>query len=106
MLSLNIKYDFLVELLRRMIRLMAELTQMNYCYCLFCETKRCQQVANALEKAGIHRALSPKIIKRQRRQGKNIDILFDLLPGYVFVYSSEPVDLSAMMVECVIIALG
>lgn len=79
---------------------------MNYCYCLFCETKKCQLVANALEKAGTQRALSPKIIKRQRRQGKNIDILFDLLPGYVFAYSSEPVDLSAMMVEGVIRVLG
>lgn len=102
MLSLNIKYDFLVELLRRMIRLMAELTQMNYCYCLFCETKKCQQVANALEKAGIHRALSPKIIKRQRRQGKNIDILFDLLPGYLGVEDEFfPGEIKEMILEAV-----
>ena len=35
------------------------------------------------------RAFSPQIVKRQRKQGKNVDVRFDLLPGYVFAYTDE-----------------
>ena len=35
------------------------------------------------------RAFSPQIVKRQRKQGKNVDVCFDLLPGYVFVFVTE-----------------
>lgn len=60
-----------------------------YAYCLFCQTQKCRYIARALEKRGVLRAFSPQIIKRQRVQGKNIERLYDLLPGYVFVYAEE-----------------
>ncbi|MBQ8136149.1 MAG: hypothetical protein IJ174_01825, partial [Clostridia bacterium] len=59
-------------------------------YCLHCETQKCNKVADHLQNAGILRAFSPKILSRQRKQGKNIEHLYDLLPGYVFAYTEEP----------------
>ena len=42
-----------------------------------------------MEKRGADRAFSPQIIRKQRKQGENIKKTFDLLPGYVFVYSEN-----------------
>lgn len=60
-----------------------------YVYCLFCQTQKCRTVAIALEQRGIPRAFSPQIINRQRIKGKNLDVKYDLLPGYVFVFTDE-----------------
>lgn len=61
-----------------------------YAYCLFCETQRCKLIASMLEmRDPALRAFSPQIVKRQRKQGKNLDVRFDLLPGYVFVFAGE-----------------
>lgn len=80
---------------------------MQYCYCLFCETIICKKVAYRLEQSGIDIAFSPQIVRRQRKEGKNIEIMFDLLPGYVFAYSTQPVKgLSQLKVEGVIKVLG
>ncbi|MFR5986491.1 MAG: transcription termination/antitermination protein NusG [Christensenellales bacterium] len=80
---------------------------MQYCYCLFCETSKCRKVAFLLEKNGLERAFSPQIVRRQRKKGKNIELMFDLLPGYVFAYSSQPVkEMSQLKVDGVIRLLG
>ena len=42
-----------------------------------------------MEIRGAKRAFSPQIIRKQRKQGENIKKKFDLLPGYVFIYSEE-----------------
>ena len=60
-----------------------------YVYCLFCVTQRCKVIAQLMEVRGANRAFSPQIIRKQRKQGKNIERCFDLLPGYVFIYSEE-----------------
>ena len=60
---------------------------MMFAYCLFCQTQKCRDIAHILEKRGVMRAFAPQIIKRQRVKGKNTDALYDLLPGYVFLYS-------------------
>ena len=60
-----------------------------YAYCLFCRTQRCKIIAKLLEIRGAGRAFSPQIIRKQRKQGENVRKLFDLLPGYVFIYSEE-----------------
>ncbi len=62
-----------------------------FIYCVFCITQRCDRIAEVLESCGVSRAFSPKIVRRQRRQGKNEDVVFDLLPGYVFLYSEEEI---------------
>ena len=62
-----------------------------YAYCLFCETQRCKAIAYQLMHCGItDQAFSPQIIKRQRTKGRNIDVLTDMLPGYVFLFSEKP----------------
>ena len=60
-----------------------------YAYCLFCLTQRCKVIAKLMEIRGADRAFSPRIIRKQRKQGQNITKEFDLLPGYVFVFSEE-----------------
>ena len=42
-----------------------------------------------MEIRGAGRAFSPQIIRKQRKKGENIEKRFDLLPGYVFIYSEE-----------------
>ena len=60
-----------------------------YAYCLFCRTQRCSRIAQLLEIRGASRAFSPKILSKQRKQGLNMPVERDLLPGYVFVFSEE-----------------
>lgn len=80
---------------------------MQYCYCLFCETKRCKKVASVLEMSGISRAFSPQIVKRQRKNGKNVELLFDFLPGYIFAFTNTPInDVSLLRIDGVIRVLG
>ena len=42
-----------------------------------------------MEVRGANRAFSPQIIRKQRKQGENVEQCFDLLPGYVFIYSEK-----------------
>ena len=63
-----------------------------FVYCLQCQTQRCRIIAELLEKKGAFRAISPQIISRHRKQGKLEDHAYDLLPGYVFVYSQEQLE--------------
>ena len=80
---------------------------MEYVYCIFCETRRCRAVADKLQEKVVDIAFSPQIVKRQRKAGKNIDMLYDLLPGYVFAYSStELSNISFLRVDGVIRILG
>ena len=63
-----------------------------FAYCLQCQTQRCRIIAELLEKKGALRAFSPRIISRQRKQGKLEDHAYDLLPGYVFVYTEQQLE--------------
>ena len=58
-----------------------------FVYCLFCETQRCKVIARLMEIRGVIRAFSPQIVRRQRKKGENREVQFDLLPGYVFIFS-------------------
>ena len=62
-----------------------------YVYCMFCETQRCKVIAKLMEIRGAMRSFSPQIVRRQRKKGQNLEKQFDLLPGYVFVYSEQPI---------------
>lgn len=62
-----------------------------YAYCLFCETQKCKIIANIIEhKYGI-RCISPEIIQRKWTKGVCEALRHTWLPGYVFLYSDEPV---------------
>ena len=55
-----------------------------YTYCLFCETGRCDHVAKSIMRKISCRALYPKQVQHTWSKGKMVDIIHDLLPGYVF----------------------
>lgn len=58
-------------------------------FCLFCETNKCDYVAQiATLKFPCH-ALSPKQVQHIRSKGTMEDIIRDLLPGYVFLYTED-----------------
>ena len=58
-------------------------------YCVFCQTQRCGAIASWLSKTHMGQAVSPKVTMRERKEGVNRDVLRDLLPGYVFLFSEE-----------------
>ena len=63
---------------------------MHY-YCLFCETQRCRIIAELIRRTTPYRSLSPEIIQRKWVQGKMKEVRHQWLPGYVFLYSEEPI---------------
>ena len=62
-----------------------------HAYCLFCETKRCKEIAAAVEEKYGHRSFSPQIVQRKWVKGVPFDERHDWLPGYIFIYTKEPV---------------
>ena len=59
-------------------------------YCLHCQTFRCRRIAELLErKEETLRAFSPQVVNRQRKSNQLEDHVFDLFPGYVFLYVRE-----------------
>lgn len=61
-------------------------------YCLFCETAKCNTLAKiAAERFGC-RAISPKQVQHTWSKGKSVDIIHDLLPGYLFLYFEDEDD--------------
>ena len=65
-----------------------------YTYSLFCETVKCRFVAlEAMAKFDCM-AISPKQVQHTWKDGKMIDRVRDLLPGYLFLYSEDKLELS------------
>ena len=58
-----------------------------FIYCLFCETAKCDYVANSARQLFHCRAIYPKMVQHTWSKGKMVDIEHDLLPGYVFLYA-------------------
>ncbi len=63
-----------------------------YCYCLFCETVRCAQVARAAERLLECRAIYPVQVQRIHRREGWTELVHALTPGYVFLYAPEELD--------------
>jgi len=63
-----------------------------YAYCLFCETEKCDFVAHAVKQVYNCEAISPKQIQHTWDKGQYVNREHKLLPGYVFLYSEEPLD--------------
>ena len=61
-----------------------------YAYCLYCQTQQCETIASVLQGREADRAFSPRILQRQRKEGRMLEIERALLPGYVFLYSATP----------------
>ena len=63
-----------------------------YAYCLFCDTVKCREVVEQIERKLSYRAIHPKIIQRKWVKGICEEQVRTLLPGYVFVYADAPVE--------------
>ena len=66
------------------------------CYCLYCRTAAANAVVRDAERVFGCRAIRPKQIQHTRRNRKPVDIERDLLPGYVFLYAEEKLEVSKM----------
>ena len=62
-----------------------------YSYCLFCNTVKSALVAEALRQKFGYVAYSPKIVQRKWIKGTCHEEIKDYLPGYVFVFTEEPI---------------
>ena len=60
-------------------------------YCLFCETRRAVEIAGHIQMDTGYRCLSPQIIQRKWVKGVPQEVRHHWLPGYIFVYTDEPV---------------
>ncbi|MBR0082288.1 MAG: hypothetical protein IJP98_06090 [Clostridia bacterium] len=63
---------------------------MHY-YCIYCSTARSKTVADLIERMGIGRCVTPRIVQRKWIKGKTFEETHDYLPGYVFLYTEEAV---------------
>ena len=61
-----------------------------HAYCLFCETQKCKTIAAMIERTQDIRCISPEIIQRKWTKGVCEEKRHDWLPGYVFLYTEEP----------------
>ena len=62
-----------------------------HAYCLFCETRKCESIAGQIETRLGYRSFSPRIIQRKWVKGVAQEESHSWLPGYIFVYTEEPV---------------
>ncbi len=62
-----------------------------HAYCLFCNTSKCGEVADAIRRSLGHQVIAPKIVQRKWIKGTPTEAIHDLLPGYVFIYTAEPI---------------
>ena len=60
-------------------------------YCMYCIVQKCATVVSELNKMGLGKALMPQIIQRKWVKGKTYEEVHEYLPGYVFLYTEEPI---------------
>ena len=65
-----------------------------YTYCLYCEAGKCGYVAGALMAKTGCQAIVPKQVQHTWDKGRMINRIHNLLPGYLFLYSEEPLEIS------------
>lgn len=62
-----------------------------YTYCVFCRTVRCRAVRLFLEATTPYRVLQARIVQRKWVKGEETREEHDYLPGYLFLYTEEPI---------------
>ena len=65
-----------------------------YTYCLYCEAGKSSYVAVALMAKTECQAIIPKQVQHTWDKGKMVNRIHNLLPGYLFLYSDEPLEIS------------
>lgn len=64
-----------------------------YTYCLYCEAGKSKYVAEMFMALLDCKAIVPKQIQHTRSNGREVNRIHDLLPGYLFLYSETPINL-------------
>ncbi|MGN0183687.1 MAG: transcription termination/antitermination NusG family protein [Aristaeellaceae bacterium] len=64
------------------------MAEYGFVRCLFCKTGKEESIVRLIHEKGWGRVLFPQRIKTVMRDGAWTEVLFPLLPGYVFVYQS------------------
>ena len=62
-----------------------------YAYCLFCETQKCERIAQIIQSVYGIRCISPRIMQRKWVKGQCLEESHQWLPGYIFLYSDDPI---------------
>ncbi len=62
-----------------------------HAYCLFCETQSCGIIAATIEKVYHLRCIRPQVVQLKWVKGIPFEVCHDWLPGYLFLYTEEPV---------------
>ena len=62
-----------------------------YAYCLFCETQKCEMIAQVIQSVYSIRCISPRILQRKWVKGECLEVSHPWLPGYIFLYTEEPI---------------
>ena len=61
-----------------------------HAYCIFAETQKCGMVAAMLRRALACECFSPAVLQRKWVKGQMLEEKHDYLPGYIFLYTEEP----------------
>ena len=61
-----------------------------YAYCVFCNTLKRSDLAEAIRQLLGGEAVVPKIVQRKWVKGKAFEAVHDYLPGYLFIYADVP----------------
>ena len=64
----------------------------QHIYCIFCETQRAEAIAGLINQVLPVRCISPKIVQRYWKQGREEHRIHQYLPGYLFMFSEEPIE--------------
>ena len=67
-----------------------------FTYCLFCETVKCRVVAHIAEQRMDCRAIAPVQVQHLLTRQGPVDVEHDLLPGYVFLYAEDKLDIAVI----------
>lgn len=79
-----------------------------YAYCLFCDTVKCEELAERIRRECGWEAINPRIVQRKWVKGVAFEEIKTLLPGYIFVYTEAmiPYPRAAFRMDYVIRLLG
>ena len=62
-----------------------------YAYCLFCLANQCVTVARFIRSTTSYTVIQPTFAQRQWVKGVPHEVSRDLLPGYLFLFSEQPI---------------
>ena len=62
-----------------------------YAYCLFCSDFKRRKLSTEIQQMMGVEVIAPKIIQRRWIKGVSVEEPHDFLPGYLFLYSEQPI---------------